>query len=249
MKLGIVINAPGVGDLLQFSALPENFFVHNKEKLVDEKKLWIFDYNPYVLRDVPTDKTIDLWHYQQTRVNDRQAKGEIHHEMMGIVARTCAAFDVQCTLRHTRLYRFEDSKTVSRKVVVHTNGKSEGGVISDKVINKIYQNYYDYDIYQIGGKSDKPTPFKNLKGLGMWETAEQIASAEIFIGVNSSMMHIANAYPKVRKKILVTQYDYETLKKYRPTQCPPFTPWIDYNCELYNEYDIDIGATMSYNKI
>ena len=60
--LGITLGgAQGLGDKLQFSSFPENHFRNTGEKVVDLDRSWIFDHNPYVVRDAPHDRALDLW--------------------------------------------------------------------------------------------------------------------------------------------------------------------------------------------
>ncbi len=58
-KLGIFIDGNGIGDQLQFTSIPENYYKNTGEKLVDLKRFWGFDGNPYVERDVAVDLIID----------------------------------------------------------------------------------------------------------------------------------------------------------------------------------------------
>ena len=248
MSIGIFLGGPGIGDKLQFSSLPENYFLNKGEKLIDLENSWVFDHNPFVLRGARPDEVINLWGHQNS-VNEREGRGEIKHPMFGISARVCEGFGLKCHVRHPRLYRYEDKETISKRIVVHTDGRSEGGVIPDNVIAQIAANYKGYEIFQIGGRNDRGTPFIDAKGLGMWETAELIASSEIFIGVNSSMMNMANCYPKVRKKLIILQYGESQLEEFYPTNHPKFTAWIDFNAEYFNASNRDIGVTMSYKKI
>lgn len=249
MKIGIIVGGPGIGDKIQFSSLPENYFLNTGKKLYDLENCWVYDHNPFVIRgDRNVDEIVHLWGHQNS-VNEREARGEIKHSMFGISARVCEGFNLDCHVRHPRLYQHEDMKTVSKRIVVHTDGRSEGGIIPDHVIASIEHNYKGYEIYQIGGKNDRPTSFRDAKGLGLWDTAGLIASSEMFIGVNSSMMNMANCYPKVRKKIVVLQYGPEQLREFYPTNHPKFTAWIDFNAEYYNQYERDYGVTMSHKKI
>src|SRR6202167_1343909 len=60
--LGITFRgASGLGDKLQFSSFPENYFRNAGEKVIDVDRSWIFDHNPYVERDKVPDRMIDLW--------------------------------------------------------------------------------------------------------------------------------------------------------------------------------------------
>ena len=116
--------------------------------------------------------------------------------------------------------------------------------MSESAIKQIQSNYSDFEIVQIGLKTDRKTPFQDALGLEIWETVKLIATSAIFIGVNSGFMNVAKCYPKIRKKVLITNKD---LKFYHP--CFPEDYWIDYNWEYFNETDKDVGITNSYLKI
>ena len=47
----------GLGDKVQFSSLPEVFYKWYGIKLIDIKKHWVFDHNPYVERDIKMKKS------------------------------------------------------------------------------------------------------------------------------------------------------------------------------------------------
>lgn len=250
MKIGVDLRrCPGVGDVIQFSSLPFNFLKNTGEKLIDVNNHWVYDYNPYVIRGEKPDKVIDLWENQHN-LNVRELRGEVKNSMYGMAARVAESFNLkEVYLRHNCLYKYEELETQKDLVVVHTNGKSEGGAMTDGFVEQIRKNYASYRVVQIGGKTDRDTGFEDKRGLPIWETAEIIAQAATFIGVNSGMMHVADAYPKVRKKILVNQYNEEQLKWFRPSDHPRFTAWIPWNAELFNLTNRDIGVTMSAEKI
>jgi hypothetical protein len=159
-------------------------------------------------------------------------------------------------LRHPRLYRFEELQGEKLGIVtVHTTGKSEGGEMPDHVIDQIAQNYKSYSIYQVGGPSDKDTPFIDRRGFGMWESAQLIASSQIFIGVNSGMMNIAQCYPRVNRKLILIENDilktedFDIFKPLTYYKKEVFSHWVDYNWQYYNIHDHDIGITYSYKKL
>lgn len=249
-KIGIKTNdAYGIGDKLQFSSIPENFFYTYGYKIIDIDKCWVYDHNPYVDRNSSPTEIYNPWYSQNLVLDEKIKNKSLKYSLLGLSLRSAAALDLNIRLRHNRLYIYEDEEIDCKKVVVHTNGKTEGGEINDIIINQIQKNYKNYKIYQVGGLEDRKTPFINMLGLNIWDTIKFISSAAIFIGVNSSMMHIANCYPKIRKKIILLQYNQNDLKYFYPSNYEKYTHWIDYNNELYNQYDIDIGATMSYLKI
>lgn len=230
--LGIYNLGSGIGDNIQFAALPENYFKATGNKLVDLDKCWVFDNNPFIVRDItPNLGAVCLW------------RGYENKEFRSGVERINQLFGIPTILRHPRLYKYEDNKTESKTLAVHVSGHTFGN-INDKVIDQIAKNYSDYKIVQIGGVHDRITPFENKLGLSLWETAESLSKTEIFIGLNSSMMNMAKCYPKIRKKVIITGKDLNT---FLPNQNDEY--WIDYNWEYFNETEDDIGISNSYLKI
>lgn len=225
----------GIGDKIQFSSLPEVFFYNTNEKILDYSHCWIYDYNPYVIREAMPDvklKIINPWEIS-------------HNYKSGYYLSTVERFfkntefsNFKITLRHPRLYKFEDCKIIPNRITIHTMGKSEGGMINDEVIDHIKNKYKNFEIIQVGGSEDKSTPFINKLGLDMWKTVELIASSAIFIGVNSGMMNIANCYPRINRKIILNRNDIDTI-----TPLNPNTGWLDYNVQYFNQSIFDIGIT------
>lgn len=239
MKIAIINNGPGLGDKIQFAALPEIFFYNLGEKVIDYSNCWVYDYNPYVVRGkFDYDKIIDLWNLS-------------HFYKVGEYLSTSERFfkntefsNFKINIRHPRLYKFEDLKIIPNRITIHTAGKSEGGTISDETMDQIAKIYSNFEIIQIGGASDKPTPFINKLGLGIWETVQLIASSSIFIGVNSGMMNIANCYPRVNRKIILNRNDFDIFFPLNKN-----TGWLDFNIQYFNQSKNDIGSTYSYLKI
>ncbi len=55
--IGITDQPRSIGDCLMWSSLPENYFKSFGDKLVDIDSKWIYDFNPFVLRNKPNDIT------------------------------------------------------------------------------------------------------------------------------------------------------------------------------------------------
>jgi hypothetical protein len=232
----------GIGDQIMTSSFPENFYKNYNLKLIDIEKCWMFDHNPYIERNVEANIILDHLSTQLDimRKNQRQDWKSDAEEI-------CNNFNLpKVYLRRPRLYKYEDSITQKDLVVVHTTGRTVGKM-PQHVIDQISKNYKDYEIVQIGLDSDAQTPFKKLLNLDKWETAEIISKAAIFIGVNSGFYHIANCYPKVRKKIVLHELNNEKLNVFEPKKQSISTEWYDYNIEYFNASEFDIGATNSYN--
>lgn len=233
----------GIGDKIQFTHIPENIFKSTGKKIFDISNSWVFDNNPYVERNIlseTVDLTIDLWLFSQQMPRDGFKS---HADRFFQCFNKLYNFNIEPMLRHPRLYLYENEEIRPDRVIVHTTGKSEIMPLNEKVIQAIQNNYKNYEIIQIGGYEDKPTPFKKMLGLNFFDTAKLIATSSIFIGVNSGMMNIANCYPRVNKKILI------------PRNLDIFCPmsndnvWFDHGTTFFNYTEQDYGATFSYLKI
>ncbi len=140
--------------------------------------------------------------------------------------------------------------------MLHTTGKSIKGGFSFEVCEAIAKNYKDYKIIQIGGAYDTKHGylfqyFEDKTNLPIWETIKIIASSELFIGCNSGFMHVANAYDRVRKKVILFELSKEHLENFRPgvQSDVPNAVWVDVGMEYYNIFDYDIGLTRNLNFI
>ena len=231
----------GIGDQIMVSSFPENFFRNTGEKIIDVTNCWIFDFNPYVKRN---EKPNIILNHLQRQIEIINSGQRIDHK--SDAQEICHNFNLKkCFLRSPRLYKYEDSKTEKDLVVVHTTGRTVGH-INEQIIQRIQDNYSDYKIIQIGSSRDKQTDFEKAFDLSKWETAEIISRAAIYIGVNSGFYHVANCYPKVRKKIIAQEINEDALQTFEPKKNSLGTEWYDFNIEIFNAFDYDIGSTKSY---
>lgn len=239
-KIGIYNLGPGIGDHVYHTYFPEVYYKNVGRKVVDLNKKWCYDFNPYVERDTAADVVICPW-----EINDRLPPqdslcgSEFIFKPLG--------FDIP--LRHPKLYRFEDLEKIPNSICIHTNGNSRHTTISDTVLNLIKEKYKNYQIFQIGGKNDKETGFIDKRGLSMWDTAELISKCQMFIGVNSGMLHIANCYPSVWKKIILDEFTNDELKTWHPCSTLRNSFWLDTSIMYFNQTERDIGITFSYKEI
>ena len=85
-----------------------------------------------------------------------------------------------------------------------------------------------------------------------WETVKIISQCAMFIGVDSGPLHIAQAYPKINRKMIVTKAQFESDW---PEHYWPMNPndnysfWYDWDINYFNEFDRDVGVTTSYKDI
>lgn len=251
-----------IGDILIFSSFPENYFNHFGEKVVDVDNHWCFDHNPYVLRDVKPESAMNLYNYANS--SQRLPWGKGRGVVMSYAEAKYHRLGIPVTLRHPRLYKFEDQVPDPKKIIVHTTGRGAdaGGmnfyesdlhVMPDYVINHIDKTYSKtHEIIQIGSKSDKDTPFTDKRGLPIWESIEEIASAGQFIGVNSGPLNIAFCYPRIHKKVVLAEYQHEEYLRHDWFPCDaniPHNQFWDWSMSIYNVFDCDAGVTHSYLKL
>ena len=261
--LGITLGeAAGLGDKLQFSSFPENHFRNTGEKVVDLDRSWIFDHNPYVVRDVAPSRTIDLW------AAPWPLRRQITHEQyaakpvfFSLADRTASIFNYTAYLRHPRLYRYEDLPRLERRVVLHTTGKNipprtqQGEdaprVLTPEIIEHVKAAYAGYEIMQVGSKEDVDAGVVDCRGAELWEVAKITAQAGIFIGVDSGPYWIAACYPRIFRKKVLMQYPAEYLhRQFVPMHVITLhVHWHDLSCLYFNRTKDDAGVTYSYLKL
>lgn len=278
----------GIGDIVSTTAFPENYFAQTGKRIyiVDDNAKYWFQHNPYAIIGNPPDneKSETIKMFVDSRVEEMVMKYRSYRGTHVSSSQTewLAFFgnlDInKLVLRHPRLYIHEDIKQEDRKLVIHTTGSKRSNVneeniryklgedaeriISDEIIQHILEKYSDWKIVQVGGKDDKPLGGHaiDMRGkLDFLDVAKEIASSMRFIGVNSGLMHIANCYPDVDKRIVLAEYpDFTILNGVEDTLKFPFMAgdirnmnfsWLDCSYKYYNKYKRDLGTTYSFLKI
>lgn len=251
----------GLGDGLQFSSLPENYYRSTGKQLFDVSQPWFFDHNPYVVRDkaspveVRIHKIEELWNFSPSqyqwprpRPKNRPAvylsNAEIWAKRMG----------VDVTLNRPRLYRYEAYPYKLRKnVLLHTSGKSHGEMPLH-IVEHLKEKYGD-TLVHIGTAADLD---KNKYGLAQystrtpWELAEVVSTARMFIGVDSGPSWVANCYPDVVvKKVRVKPNPpNELLQDWIPLEIDNIhSHWDDRCHQVFNPTEDDVGFTYSYKRL
>jgi hypothetical protein len=262
--LGITLGgAQGLGDKLQFSSFPENYYRNTGEKVVDLDRSWIFDHNPYVVRDTAPDKVVDLW---ATPFPLR--KGITHEQyaakpvFFSLAERTSSIFNHVAYLRHPRLYRYEDLPRLEKRLVLHTTGKNlppvtaQGEdarrVLSQEVIEHVRSAYAGWEIVQVGSSDDVDARVVDRRGLpDIWEVVKLIAQASVFIGVDSGPYWIAACYPHIFRKKVLMQYPPEHLReRFVPMHVLNLhVHWHDHSCLYFNRTRDDAGVTYGFVKL
>lgn len=235
----------GIGDAVQFTSLPENYFRATKQKLVDIASHWIFDHNPYVLRGVNRlDRIFELWNY---RPEPTPREGVY----LSLAERYTHILNVPCIMNRPRLYKFEEPIPFqSRKLILlHVQGVSHG-ILPGNIIKHVIQKYGGNDLYQFGLPSEPEVGLPRIHPKDLWDAARIISQARMFIGPDSGPSWIAACYPDVLTKIVRTKPTLEHFKNWVPLSARNIhSHWDDRSRLIYNPSDDDHGFTWSYRRI
>lgn len=250
----------GVGDALQFSSLPENFYRSKGEKLIDVNRHWFFDHNPFVVRDKVPKATVQMWNFpsQYNWPTPRADKDYIRHRegkipwvYLSNAEIWASLFNVPVVLNRPRLYLHENIPYEDRKnILIHANGRSHGEM-PDQVMEHILRKYSaSKNIYLIGNNT-RDYGIPSIRTETLWDLAKVISSARMLIGVDSGPSWIAACYPDVIvKKVRTKPNPPEQFADWVPLEINNIhSHWDDRCHQIYNVTDRDIGFTWSYKRI
>jgi hypothetical protein len=250
MTRGFTIRQVGIGDGVQFTSLPENYFRATGQRLVDISKSWYLDFNPYVDRETKPDEVKELWNYPTQypwpKIRDTvyMSNAEIHASVFGVR---------NPPLIRPRLYRFEDFPFENRQLILfHPFGKSHVA-LPDYIIEHVVKKYSPTGrLIQIGLPSDPGIGIPKMETPDMWSLVKAISECQLFIGIDSGPSWIAACYPDITiKKIRVNfQYGYCEPKDWVPLDVKnSHSFWDDRMFQMYNTFDDDVGFTLSWRKL
>ncbi len=241
----------GVGDALQFSSVPENYFRDTGEKLIDVSMPWFFDHNPFVYRGraQPT-KVTELWNFGVKQFDFPKLRhqsvyltnAEIYAAVMGVK---------NVTLNRPRIYQFEDFPFEKRDtILLHTHGRSHG-VMPDHVLQHVLKKYMPTErLFHIGPVNSPDYGIPKIVTETLWDLAKVISQAQMLIGMDSGPSWIAACYPDVIIKKLRTKPSLDTLKNWVPLSLDNIhSHWDDRCHQIFNVSEEDVGFTSSYRKI
>ncbi len=244
----------GVGDALQFSSLPENYFRAKGEKLFDVSRPWFFDYNPYVCRDDKETPTLvrELWNfgphqkYEWPKLRTRPTNVYLSNAEIWAMVLNVPTIK----LNRPRLYRYEDFPYQNREMILlHTHGRSHG-TMPDHVIEHVLRKYGPTrKLYHIG--VDCPDlGITRIKTNTLWDLANVISRAKMVIGMDSGPAWVASCYPDVVVKKLRAKPSVDVLKDWVPLEMANIhAHWDDRSQQIFNVSEYDVGFTSSYRKI
>lgn len=253
-KIGITIKSTiGVGDALQFSSLPENYYrAKGGKKLVDISKPWFFDYNPFVDRNTKeVDEKTEMWNFPTQYEwplprNERQPKVYLSNAEIW-----ASVFKSPVVLNRPRLYQFEDFPFEKRKIILfHLDGRSHG-IMPQHIIEHVIKKYSHTQQLYLVGKTTNTFGLKKIETPTLWDLAEVISQARMFIGVDSGPSWIATCYPDVITKIVRTKPNpAEEFQNWVPLERSNIhSMWDSRERMIHNVSEVDQGFTWSYKRI
>ncbi len=244
--LGISIKKDevGIGDTVQYSSLPENYYKSTGERLIDVSHSWIFDHNPYVVRGRIPDKNVQLinWKPQHYEYKNLRApcvylsNAESHAQL----------FNLDVHLARPRLYCHEDFPYRKRSLILfHPQGISQNR-IPDHVAEHVIRKYDG--LVQIGLPSDLSYGIPRIETPTIWDLVKVISQAKMLIGMCSGPAWIAACYPDIQIK----KINSELHRKLRVplNTADPVSHFDDLNLfQIYNTTERDYGISQSYTRI
>lgn len=251
--LGIAIKPNiGIGDALQFSSVPENYYHATGEKLFDVNRPWFFDHNPYIVRETKEKplKTIEMWNFSPKQWDWPRPRlegvylsnAEIFAQVFGVK---------EPVLNRPRLYQFEDVQYKDREMILlQTNGKSHG-VMPTNILDHIVKKYGPTKrLYHIGPPHPLSLGIPHLPTPSLWDLAAVISRAQMLIGLDSGPAWIAACYPDVVVKKVRTKPSIDAFKRWVPLAIDNVhSHWDDRCHQIFNVSEHDVGFTSSYRKI
>lgn len=253
--IGIAVKESiGIGDGVQFSSLPENYFRATGEKLFDVSRPWFFDHNPYVVRDgEPPEKVIQLWNYsprqyQWPKANDERgvdvylSNAEIWSLVLGVKPK----------LIRPRLYKFEDYAFEDRDyILLHTQGRSQGDMPQDALDHILNKYMPTGRLLHIGPPGSACIDgVTKVEPQSLWELAAFISKAQMFIGMDSGPSWIAACYPDIVIKKLRSRPRDARWNHWVPMERANIhSHWDDRIFQIYCPFEYDVGAFQSFRKM
>lgn len=242
----------GVGDGLQFSSVPENYFRHTGVRLIDVSKPWFFDHNPFVVRDTADapQKVREMWNFSPVQYEWPKIKDRKHNVYLSNAEISAAVWGVPTVLNRPRLYQFEDFPFEKREaILLHVDGVSHG-VMPEHVIDHVLRKYIKTGRLRQIGLNPPSLGVPTIRTETLWDLAQVISEASMLICVDSGPSWIAACYPDVVVKKLRTKPTPEHFKTWVPLAYDNIHSFWDDRChQIFNPSEEDVGFTSSYRKI
>ena len=240
-----------IGDKIICTEFPENVNELGY-KFVNKSKNPFLKYNPFV---VDTDEEV-------TEINFYDLSNNFLNNAYYITARSqlvykhLHVYQKSPILRSPKFYIYENNEK-ENIILLHIQGK--GIIIPNWIIDHVYSKYNkNFRIIQIvppNGIYLKEKHWPNIEHKEFdflnqpWEEVAELASKSMmFVGIDSWVAHMANAYTS-HVNLLVPTHHVKTFKNQsRPwgTGATIGNIWFHPNTYYFNETDKDFGYTNSY---
>lgn len=246
MNLGISIkDTIGVGDKIQFSSLPENYFAATGKRLIDVSRCWIFDHNPYVERSVTADETIELWNHSPGGPKNWHSPVFLSNAESHAIR-----FKIPVILNRPRLYCHEEFPFEGRtRIILQTEGISHGK-LPDEIIDHVLKKYKHMDLVHIGLGDDPGLGIPHLITPHIWDLAKEISTSRMLIAPDSGPCWIAACYPDVVIKKVRTKPTLVEFKNWVPLSIENIhAHWDDRVFQTFNTSKYDLGFTWGYKRL
>lgn len=250
--LGISIKPTiGIGDALQFSSAPENYFRATGKRLVDVSRPWFFDHNPFVERSSAPTKIIEMWNFSPTQRQWPKPRTAPAVYLCNAEI-SAAVLGVPVVMNRPRLYLYEEFPFERRRaILLHTHGRSHG-TMPDHVVHHVLKKYgATGQVFHVGTEDcivDYGVP--KIKTPTLWDLAKVISESRMLIGVDSGPAWIASCFPDVIVKKLRTKPSTDVLRSWVPLEVGNIhSHWDDRCQQIFNVSEEDVGFTSTYRKI
>lgn len=240
----------GIGDAVQFSSIPENFFQSTGHFLIDFSRHWVFDKNPYVLRDVPSfQRKVEVKHLWQDFISKKMPEPDLNGCYYSNASFHAKSIGVGALITRPRLY-YPNRPPIPGRVLIHPQGISHPK-LKGEVREGLARKYPH--AFQIGLPTDDPIrELQYLPTPTREDLIREISQCETLIGMHSGPAWIAACFPNIKIKVLFGAWFEENALKNRT---PLWSGNLD--CifddptlfEFYNQTDRNIGYTKSWLEI
>lgn len=240
----------GIGDAIQFTTIPENYFLSTGQKVIDGTNHWVFDNNPYIIRnpDEIQQKLSKLtygWNYNPRYIpKSRSCYTSMAEQHTGNL-------NITPFVRHPRLYQFENYPIEKRRrILLQTQGRSHGKM-PDYIIDHVIKKYKHLPLYHLCLPDHPDIGIPRLSTPTFWNMVEEISGCRMLIGLDSGPSWIACCYPDIVVKRLRMKPDLEQMKEWVPLDAKNIHAiWDDLQLhQVYNQSENDVGFTSSYRRI
>lgn len=245
--------AKGVGDMVQFTSLPENYFKATGAKLLDVDNAWVFDHNPYVTRERDgrkLNRVQDMWNFSPMKYewplppDGRPLVYQSNAEIWALL------WNVKPTLIRPRLYQFEDFPFEKReKILFHIDGKSHGRM-PEHIVQHVLNKYGPTGQLTLIGRPDQTYGLPTIQTETLWDLAKVISEARMLIGCDSGPSWIAACYPDVVVKKVRTRPAVDRFDDWTPLNVKNnHAHWDDRIFQIFNPGETDVGPFQSYRRM